>query len=147
MKKLIQTLLLLLILFTISCGNKIYKTHINENTFLIEIEKSGCYGTCPVYKISLDNKGNVIYEGKKFTAMKGIHKWKMKQKDFRYVKSIITKKMCVNALENINAIDLPKTTLTILGVYQIKYKGTIPKRWDTEINEVFNLIFNQSNTN
>ena len=34
--------------------------------FVIKLERTECYGECPVYSVSIDARGNVTYEGTKF---------------------------------------------------------------------------------
>jgi hypothetical protein len=38
---------------------------------VITLERTACFGTCPVYLVNVDAKGNVIYEGKQFVRMQG----------------------------------------------------------------------------
>ena len=42
---------------------------------IITLERTECFGSCPVYKISLFKNGKVIFEGKKFVAKKGKHEY------------------------------------------------------------------------
>ena len=35
------------------------------------MERTACYGTCPVYTLTIYGSGNVIYEGKDFVKTKG----------------------------------------------------------------------------
>ena len=42
----------------ISCESNPYQDS------LIEMNKTACFGTCPVYSISISGDGNVVYEGK-----------------------------------------------------------------------------------
>lgn len=39
--------------------------------FVIKLERTSCYGACPVYSVSVDAKGWVTYEGKKFVRVVG----------------------------------------------------------------------------
>jgi Domain of unknown function (DUF6438) len=39
--------------------------------FIIKLERTSCYGPCPIYSVSIDAKGRVIYEGKKFVRVAG----------------------------------------------------------------------------
>lgn len=39
--------------------------------FAIKLERSSCFGACPVYSVSIDAKGSVTYEGKKFVRVGG----------------------------------------------------------------------------
>ena len=38
----------------------------------ITLERTGCYGTCPVYSVTIHSDGTVIYEGKHFVRILGI---------------------------------------------------------------------------
>jgi hypothetical protein len=39
--------------------------------FVIKLERTSCFGECPVYSVSIDAKGNVTYEGTKFVRVEG----------------------------------------------------------------------------
>jgi len=38
---------------------------------VIKLERTACFGDCPVYSVSIDAKGNVTYEGRKFVRVPG----------------------------------------------------------------------------
>ena len=37
-----------------------------DKTKIISLEKTACFGTCPIFTINIFNNGEVIYYGKKF---------------------------------------------------------------------------------
>ncbi|WP_315763619.1 DUF6438 domain-containing protein [Sphingomonas sp. Y38-1Y] len=37
----------------------------------ITLEMSGCYGTCPIYRVTVDERGNGVFVGKRFTWVSG----------------------------------------------------------------------------
>jgi hypothetical protein len=39
--------------------------------FSIGLERTSCFGQCPVYTVTIDAKGNVIYEGSRFVRVEG----------------------------------------------------------------------------
>ena len=39
--------------------------------FVIKLERTSCFGACPVYSVTIDAKGAVTYEGKKFVRVGG----------------------------------------------------------------------------
>ena len=43
----------------------------------ISIERTMCYGECPVYKATLYASGRVVYDGKYFVAKEGRNEWKI----------------------------------------------------------------------
>jgi hypothetical protein len=38
---------------------------------VIKLERTRCFGACPVYTVSIDAKGNVVYEGIRFVQVQG----------------------------------------------------------------------------
>ena len=44
---------------------------------IIELERTACFGNCPIYKIEIFSNGNVIYKGEKFVDNIGIFKFKI----------------------------------------------------------------------
>jgi hypothetical protein len=40
---------------------------------VIKLERTACFGRCPVYSVTLDAKGNVVFEGTQFVAAHGRH--------------------------------------------------------------------------
>jgi hypothetical protein len=39
--------------------------------FVITLERTSCFGECPVYSVSIDAGGNVVYDGKRFVRVEG----------------------------------------------------------------------------
>lgn len=39
----------------------------------IELSRSGCFGSCPIYRVIVESDGRVTYEGKDFVSITGIH--------------------------------------------------------------------------
>jgi hypothetical protein len=37
----------------------------------ITLERTACFGTCPVYAVTIDAQGNVVYNGSKFVRVTG----------------------------------------------------------------------------
>jgi hypothetical protein len=48
----------------------------------ISLQRTGCLGTCPGYKITIGADGAVFYEGQHNVHAKGIRKTKIKRSDF-----------------------------------------------------------------
>src|SRR5688572_19820074 len=40
---------------------------------VIKLERTACFGTCPVYSVTIDAKGHVVFEGTQFVAAQGQH--------------------------------------------------------------------------
>ena len=63
--------LILVILSMTGCAGNQTNTRSNLNDLVITLERTPCYGTCPVYTLTLFGDGKVVYEGKDFTKIRG----------------------------------------------------------------------------
>lgn len=48
-----------------------YKINPNENYDQIIVSSSGCYGSCPISNISIENNGNILYYGQDYNTQNG----------------------------------------------------------------------------
>lgn len=60
----------------VACGNSALRTeNTNQQKEKIELslsmKRSGCYGQCPIYDLTVQSDGKVIFEGKGYTEMTG----------------------------------------------------------------------------
>lgn len=46
-------------------------TQAIPDDFVISLERTACFGACPVYSVSIDARGNVTYDGAKFVRTVG----------------------------------------------------------------------------
>jgi hypothetical protein len=46
---------------------------------IITLERTACYGECPVYKLTISGDGNVVYEGERFVKSSGTQKYQISQ--------------------------------------------------------------------
>ena len=75
----IKVILLFTILFIVSCaGPKIG----NEEDKVITMEKTECFGTCPVYLIELYANRTVVLDARKFMDLEGKYFTKLNKDDF-----------------------------------------------------------------
>jgi hypothetical protein len=44
-----------------------------QEELIIRFERTACFGACPVYSLTINGNGKVIYEGKNNVKIKGIH--------------------------------------------------------------------------
>ncbi len=88
----------------------------NAETFSIKLERTACEGFCPVYSVSVDQDGNVVYNGEIYVSKKGLKQYKI-EKD-------LAQKLYNDALDidffslndkyvNDKIVDLPSTIITI----------------------------------
>lgn len=61
-----------------------YKTDDSEHYDQIIMTTSGCYGSCPIFNLSIDNKGNMFFWGRKYTTKIGMYKAPISLEEFRY---------------------------------------------------------------
>lgn len=61
-----------------------YKTDDSEHYDQIIMTTSGCYGSCPIFNLSIDNKGNMFFWGRKYTTKIGMYKASITLEEFRY---------------------------------------------------------------
>jgi hypothetical protein len=64
----------------------------------ITLERTACFGTCPVYKVNITADGTVTFNGDRFTKTTGIAKGKISPGDFRQL---------VSEFEKIDYFSLP----------------------------------------
>lgn len=46
-------------------------------TTLIVLSRTGCYGSCPSYRVELRGNGDVRYEGEGYALVRGVHRWRV----------------------------------------------------------------------
>ena len=67
-----------MILFSIllSCGFT-KKQNTSEIELVISLQRTACFGTCPIYKIEIFANGNGVYTGKRFVENIGVTKFSL----------------------------------------------------------------------
>jgi hypothetical protein len=100
----------------------------------ITLERTGCYGTCPIYSLTISGDGNVVYEGTRFVKTEGIHSFQIPQENVEELVSLFYQKdyFSLNDRYEVPATDLP-TVITSLKVDDKKktvenYGGSGPER-------------------
>ena len=144
MKKL--SCILLITILLVSCktiDNELFKKE--QTNILFELIKGGCYGTCPIYKISVDENKQIKYEGKRFVDAIGTYNWIMNEKDFNTLNALIDKKFKADYTHNMEVLDLPLTRLNIKNKYQVKFKGGCPIEFKKELKQIEMLLLKNAN--
>ena len=107
---------LFLILFSVllSCG-LIKKTDTSKVELIISLQRTACFGTCPIYKIDIYTDGSGTYTGTRFVENIGVSKFQLVKSDvnkiLEYAKKIGFSKLKDDYSEPIT--DLPTTYITI----------------------------------
>ena len=55
----------------------------------IKLQRTMCFGTCPVYSVMVDNEGNVNYSGEMFVYKSGEHHWQIPMKKVEQLNGLI----------------------------------------------------------
>src|SRR5690348_14497714 len=71
MSRLLGSLLLVCALTAFASDND------SPDTFSISLERTSCFGSCPVYKVTISSDGSVVYEGKKYVRVEGMQRGKV----------------------------------------------------------------------
>ena len=144
MKKLSFILVITILFFSCkTIDNEIIKKE--KPTILFELIKGGCYGTCPIFSISVDENRQIKYKGKRFVDAIGSFNWIMNKKDFNTLNALIDKKFKVDYTQNMEIQDLPLTHLNIKDKYQIKFKGSYPIEFDKDLRQIEILLLKNAN--
>ncbi|QXP72420.1 hypothetical protein H0I31_01580 [Tenacibaculum sp. AHE15PA] len=99
---------------TIDKTKKLESEPIKENN-LVNIRKTPCFGDCAVYNVTIDKKGNVTFNGIEYVLEKGIHTFKLSDKDFKKLNDMFTTNgfnSFKTVYDNTKISDLPSTFIT-----------------------------------
>jgi Domain of unknown function (DUF6438) len=73
MKRLVMALVLT-VLCVLACAAQTVSMQDKDQITEVTLERTACYGTCPIYKVTLSSDGTIIYEGERFVQMMGTYK-------------------------------------------------------------------------
>ena len=101
-----------------------------EKNTLLSIRKTQCFGDCPVYSVSIDKEGNVIYNGIEYVLVKGIQKFTLTKEQLNELNNKLSKKefsSFKDVYNNPKVQDLPSTYIIHNGKQiQIRLWNGIP---------------------
>lgn len=146
MKKLIVVLIMVMSSCMSLQKNQILKTNSNLK---LEFSRGACYGTCPIYTISVFEDRLVKYNGKRFVEQQGVFEWYMERADFKELNKLLARTELSKSIEyNMRAIDLPLTSMTIYqatDTLRLKHKGGVPESLKQSLKEVELLLIKSAN--
>jgi hypothetical protein len=102
-----------------------YKIDTNENYDKIIVSSSGCYGSCPILNISIDNNGNIFYYGQNYNTQNGFFKSKITQKEYQKIQNSFKKADIKNLETNYEANHSDDEAVTITFVKNNKIAKSI----------------------
>ena len=126
--------LLVFILFFSSCFNLTKQKELQSPKIIISLEKTACFGRCPVFKIIIYNNGEALYNGRKFVKKVGEYDLKVSKREIDKILSK-AKKIGFNNLKNEYSeriTDLPTTYIMINNKKIKDYYGAPSKLKDLE---------------
>ena len=85
-------LLLIAFSFLLSCGST-KQVDTSNTTPIITLQRTACYGTCPIYKIKIYSDGSGIYTGTRFVENIGIFKFQLSK---QAIEQILTAAIAIN---------------------------------------------------
>ena len=152
MKKYLSVISIFLLLSTLSIGCNSTMTPVPNDIkeVVITLERTACFGVCPVYTLTIYGDGRIVYEGMRNVRIEGtitttISEDKIKQliTEFQKIDYFSLK----DSYEERNATDMPSayTSLTVNGKTKTvrHYHGDFnaPKKL-TELENKIDLIVN-----
>ena len=126
--------LLVFILFFSSCFDLTKQKELQSPKIIISLEKTACFGRCPVFKIIIYNNGEALYNGLKFVKKVGEYDLKVSKREINKILSK-AKKIGFNNLKNEYSeriTDLPTTYIMINNKKIKDYYGAPSKLKDLE---------------
>lgn len=102
-----------------------YRIDNNEHYDEIIISASGCYGTCPINDISINNNGQVIYFGDKYNTVNGYFKSKVSSKIFSNLENDFKKANIKKLQANYSATWTDDETVSVTFIKDNKVVKTI----------------------
>lgn len=120
---------------------------VNTKEPLITLQRTACFGECPIYKFEIYSGGDCIYYGKKFVDKIGEYKFNLKKNNIDLIlskaKEIDFKKMDDRYTSSIT--DLPTTYIKIKSKKIIDYSDAPKELRDLEklIDEICFEAINQ----
>lgn len=99
---------------TFSCNTSQEITDLSQLKKEIEMKKGGCFGTCPVYTLTIYENGIASFEGMRDTEKLGLHTKKLSKKDYKGIKHAFQTSNFFTLDDNYpsNVSDLPKIAIS-----------------------------------
>lgn len=110
--RILSAIILTVLLF--SCGTK--KAVIGDD-FNITMQKGSCFGSCPVYSMSIDKMGYATYDGERFTDKMGKHGMQIAPDKFQAIASAFAEANLATFDDEYpsNIADLPNATIAYVN--------------------------------
>ena len=80
-------LLIIFIIILSSCKTTSNQIFNDQKKLIISLEKTACFGTCPILKIEIYNNGAIVYNGIKHVKKIGIHNLEIEKQEIQKILS------------------------------------------------------------
>jgi hypothetical protein len=92
-----EVMMRILVLFTLMLSLTLLTcARTSSSDPVITLERTACFGTCPVYSLKIYEDGRVVYEGKEFVKKKGVAEKRIEKKA---LEELVAEFMKLNYLE------------------------------------------------
>lgn len=91
-------------------------SEMDGEQLFVSIEKSGCFGTCPIFKMSINYDGSVKYIGRKYVEYEGVFEGKVRKSTLEEIGNLIDSNKIMemdSAYVEPKVTDLPTVTTVI----------------------------------
>ena len=114
----------------------------------ITLERTACYGTCPIYTISISGDGSVTYRGEQFVKTIGVQKYNISAGDVEELVALIYQKSFFSLRDRyeIGATDMPTVITTVRVGDQIKSVENYGRAGPAQLHEIEQKIDELSNS-
>ena len=119
----------------------------NTKIAFFRLKKTECFGDCPIYEVTVDEKGNVIYNGKKHVSVSGIQKFKLTEKQLTVFKNKLAKNdfsTYKKVYDDPQLMDLPSTFISHKDKQvQIRLWKGIPKELSGVQSYIVDMLYDK----
>lgn len=121
-----------------------------ENLTDVEIilERTACYGTCPIYTVSILGNGSATYQGEQFVKTLGVQKYGIPVNDVEELVALIYQKNYFSLKDRyeVGATDLPTIITTVRVGDKIKSVENYGGAGPAQLHEIEQKIDELSNS-
>jgi hypothetical protein len=105
----------IILMFAVAGAAQMPLSNDKDQITEVTLERTACYGSCPIYKVTLRRDGTISYKGEEFVELKGAYEGKVY--GFERLAQLILSNGYFSLKNNytINATDLPSTITTVVS--------------------------------
>ena len=138
-----------LLSLTVACnGTKTAKSVMIDTSYAqVELRQGGCFGTCPVYNLTITPSGEAVYLGKRYAPYKGLHDGKLQADSLKafnaQVSEVLAKADNLKKEIDSGIADMAMSTIIIrTGKDSVMFRGT--SEFEPEIAKLRQQLFSIS---